>query len=128
MTEPDLTQETPGVQPSPEGSSGSEPEDLKKEPEGPKEKIEDLHAKQYPMRYTIIPLPGGEEGYLNAVTSLFGFVFLWGLAIWCMVDPEGSYDKLSAWKNDVTQMFTWFYIVANPAFTFFVFWLAIRYG
>ena len=24
--------------------------------------------------------------------------------------------------------FTWFYIVANPAFTFFVFWLAYQYG
>lgn len=127
--EPGLTQEIQGLNPRPEGSSESE-DDLKKEVEDLKvqEKIEDLHSKKYPMRFSVIRLPYGNEAYLNAFTCFFGFAFLWGLSIWCMVDPDGSYEKLSSWKDDVTRMFTWFYIVANPAFTFFVFWLAIRYG
>jgi choline-glycine betaine transporter len=90
--------------------------------------MEDRLAKEYPMRFFTVPLPGGGEVYLNGLTSLFGGAVLWGLAIWCTSDPEGSLDKLSEWQLAVTEKFTWFYIVANPAFTFFVFWLAIRYG
>lgn len=133
MNDPMLPPETPGLVPRNEDSVASSSEQHFKratEDDTPKkeETIEDQHAQMYPMRFTTIPLPGGNEAYLNAVTSFFGFAFLWGLSIWCMVDPAGSYEKLTSWKDDVTRMFTWFYIIANPAFTFFVFWLAIRYG
>ena len=71
---------------------------------------------------------GGNEIYLNPFTSFFGFALLWGFSIWCMTDPDGSKAQLDDWKAAVTEKFTWFYISANPAFTFFVFWLAYRYG
>ena len=84
-------------------SDGTPEDDL---PEGVK--LEDWHAKKYPMRFTTISLPifgsagGSAEAYLNSVTSIFGFAFLWGLAIWCMADPDGSNTKLSEWKAEGT--------------------------
>jgi hypothetical protein len=45
-----------------------------------------------------------------------------------MVDPDGALETLTSWQADVTDKFTWFYIVANPVFTFFVLWLVICYG
>ena len=100
-------------------------EELKK----PTKKEPDLSHKadDYPMRNWVINF-GGNEIYLNPFTSLFGFALLWGFSIWCMTDPDGSKDTLDEWKAEVTEKFTWFYISANPAFTFFVFWLAYRYG
>ena len=84
-------------------------------------------ADDYPMRFWVLSL-GGNEVYLNPFTSLFGFAVLWGFSAWCMADPEGSSAQLGGWQSAVTEKFTWFYISANPAFTFFVFWLAYRFG
>lgn len=90
----------------------------------------DEKLERFPIRYIRLRLPSGmgQDIYLNWFTSLFGFAFLWGFAIWCMVSPDAAFEKLNAWQSAVTSKFTWFYIVANPAFTFFTFWLAYRYG
>ena len=45
-----------------------------------------------------------------------------------MASPDEALGTLKEWQTAVTEHFTWFYIVANPAFTFFTFWLAYRYG
>jgi len=104
---------------------------------GDKESSEDVTEKKanilshqaddYPMRATSIPFFGSEIN-LNAVTSLFGFTILWALSIWCMAAPNKANNTLADWTWGVTEKFTWFYIAANPAFTFFVLWLVIRYG
>lgn len=113
-------------------SEDSEPNDLVKvkkesEKEPPERAVLSHRADYYPMRFVSIPFCG-KEIYLNPFTAFFGFAVLWGLAIWCMVDPDGALETLTAWQADVTDKFTWFYIVANPCFTFFVLWLVIRYG
>lgn len=36
--------------------------------------------------------------------------------------------QLDEWFAETIQYFTWFYIVGNPIMTFFIFWLAFRYG
>jgi len=84
-------------------------------------------ADDYPMRVASFPFFGNEIN-LNPFTSFFGFSILWALSIWCMAQPTKANDQLSDWTYGVTEKFTWFYIAANPAFTFFVIWLAIRYG
>lgn len=84
-------------------------------------------ADDYPMRAISIPFFGSEIN-LNGATSLFGFSILWALSIWCMVTPNKAANTLGDWTWGVTEKFTWFYIAANPAFTFFVLWLVIRYG
>lgn len=104
----------------------SSDEDLKKTGKGERQVLSH-QADDYPMRVLSIPLMGNVV-YLNPCTTVFGFAFLWGFSIWCMADPDGANARLSEWKASVTEKFTWFYISANPAFTFFVFWLAYRYG
>jgi len=110
---------------------GSDPssDDLKKTGKTLREDNND----EYPMRYLTIPVPscgplGGGEINLNPFTSFFGFAILWGFAIYCMASPDDALTTLKEWQSNVTEHFTWFYIAANPAFTFFTFWLAIRYG
>lgn len=76
--------------------------------------------ERFPLRSTTITLPNGNEIKFNGLTTLIGFAALWGLAIWCMVDPKGSFKILTDWQASVTDIFTWFYIASNPAFTFFV--------
>jgi len=82
---------------------------------------------KYPMRYVSCTIFGSELS-LNPFTSLFGFAFLWGISVWCMATPSEADARLGEWSDAVTAKFTWFYIVANPSFTFFVFWLAYQYG
>jgi hypothetical protein len=61
-----------------------------------------------------------EEGrpvfLLNPVVSFIGMAILWGLSIWCMVDPENSSAILIDGRYRLTKMFTWFYVGTNPAF------------
>uniref|UniRef100_A0A7S1BLI8 Uncharacterized protein n=1 Tax=Corethron hystrix TaxID=216773 RepID=A0A7S1BLI8_9STRA len=45
-----------------------------------------------------------------------------------MTNPEEANETLGSWKSAVSKHFTWLYIVANPAYTFFLFWLMYRYG
>jgi len=64
----------------------------------------------------------------NAFTSAIGFVMLWGFAGYCMANPETANKTLVDWRNLVSHNFTWFYIGANPAFSFFLVYITYRYG
>lgn len=88
----------------------------------------DQKLERFPVRFFRFKPWFGEDIYFNWFTSFLGFAFLWGLAIWCMAKPDAALEKLSEWQSKVAEKFTWFYIVANPAFTFFTLWLAYRYG
>ncbi len=74
------------------------------------------HHEQFNMREIIIYLPGGSQMRFNPFTSMFAIVVLWGLAIWCMVAPEGASTTIIEWKARVTELFTWFYVGTNPVF------------
>lgn len=80
------------------------------------------------MREMRVPLPFTKGVFCNPVTSFFGIVVLWGIAIWCMVDPEGSYQDLTKAQAAITDIFTWFYIVTTPLMFFFMGYLYIFYG
>lgn len=98
-----------------------------KEPEVLKEDGAVLHHERYGMREIVIPL-GEKEIRFNPLTSLFAIVFLWGLSAWCMSEPDFSRDKLVEFRGDIASMFTWFYVGTNPAFMFFILWVAYRFG
>ena len=55
----------------------------------------------------MIDLPfNGRQLYFNHATSLIGIGILWGLAIWCMADPEGSRAELTRvtrWRMAYTE-------------------------
>jgi len=86
-------------------------------------------AAELPLRATSFRLPCFKgEVYFNAASSLLGLVLLWGLTAYCMARPEEASAALSKWFDDVIDYFTWFYIVANPFLTFFIVWVAWRYG
>ena len=86
-------------------------------------------VKTFPIRETVWNLPFVEgELRFNWFTSFFGLAFLWGIAIFCMGDPEAAKQELDKWFNTTVNLFTWFYIVGNPVMTFFVIWLAYRFG
>ena len=74
------------------------------------------HHELYNMREVVIHLPGGSQMRFNPCASLFAIAVLWGLAIWCMVDPKGASTNLINWRASVTELFTWFYVGTNPAF------------
>lgn len=84
-------------------------------------------AASFPMREIKFNLLGQEVSF-NPTTSAIGFFALWGIAIYCMTTPDEANAKLKDWKSAVTLNFTWFYILANPVLTFFVFWCAYKYG
>jgi len=83
----------------------------------------------YPMRVTTVKLPLIKDPIsFNATVAFIALVVLWGLAIYCMASPDEASSTLGQWFDNVIDMFTWFYIVANPVLTFFVVWVAFRYG
>lgn len=102
-------------------------EDNSSEEDAKKRDVLTHEADDKPMREWSFML-FGKEVYINPFTSLFGFAFLWALSIWCMIVPTQANDRLNEWKTAVSDKFTWFYVVANPSFTFFVFYIACRYG
>eukprot|EP00934_Nitzschia_sp_Nitz4_P002048 Nitzschia sp. Nitz4//scaffold80_size88189//71589//78338//NITZ4_005093-RA/size88189-processed-gene-0.64-mRNA-1//1//CDS//3329558648//2048//frame0 len=75
------------------------------------------HHEQFNIREVVIYLPGGSQIRFNPFASF-----------WCMIDPENANTTLVVWKGRISELFTWFYIGTNPAFMFFVIWLAFRYG
>lgn len=91
--------------------------------------VQAADPSDFPMRAMVIDLPfGGGQLYFNHATSLIGIALLWGLAIWCMVDPEGSREQLITLRQYCALYFTWFYIGTRPIFMFFILWIAFRYG
>lgn len=72
----------------------------------------------------------GATGHIcfNPLTSLIGITALWGLAIWCMVDPGGSKDTLSTARSNVSLMFSWLIIAQKPISFFFTLFIAYKFG
>jgi choline-glycine betaine transporter len=88
-----------------------------------------VEEDQYPMRTFKFTLPFLKDSIsFNPAVTIIGLVPLWGLTIYCMVDPTMAKGTLATWFSEVIDMFTWFYIVANPVLTFFIAWVAYRYG
>jgi len=90
--------------------------------------LEPKANKTYPMRETAFSLPffGGDIRF-NWLVSILGLGVLWGIAIFCMTDPNAK-AVLDTWYNTTILYFTWFFILGNPVMTFFIFWVAYRYG
>jgi len=93
---------------------------------------EDLKATGdtvYPLREASFKVPFSKTDIIfNPAVALIGLVPLWGLAIYGMINPNGAKSAMGASYDNVVELFTWFYIVANPFLTFFIFWVAYRYG
>ena len=83
----------------------------------------------YPMREVVFHLCCFERPLrFNPLTSAIGVGLLWGISLWCIVDPTGSLAEVLLWRSKTTEYFTWFYIGTRPLFLFFVIWLTYRYG
>lgn len=90
---------------------------------------EDFDLEKYPVREWSIQLPFLSQPIsFNPLVSLIGVVFLWGVAIWCMVDPEGSAAEITAWRSEITLNFTWLFIGTRCVFFFFLLYVAYRFG
>ena len=74
------------------------------------------HHEQFHMREVVYDLPGGGQMRFNPFASLFAIVILWGIAIWCIVDPPGASASLGNAMSEVSSLFSWFYVGTNPAF------------
>eukprot|EP00934_Nitzschia_sp_Nitz4_P009058 Nitzschia sp. Nitz4//scaffold199_size41809//4067//6877//NITZ4_007444-RA/size41809-processed-gene-0.55-mRNA-1//-1//CDS//3329540543//9048//frame0 len=107
-------------------SDDDENEDVKEKKPTLEEAV--LHHEQFNMREVVIHLPGGAQMRFNPLASAFATLLLWGLAIWCMVEPENASTTLIAWRGRIAELFTWFYIGTNPAFMVFVLWLTWKFG
>lgn len=87
---------------------------------GPKSTLEvkeaAFHHEQFHMREVIYNLSGGSQIRFNPVSTAFAILVLWGVSIWCMVQPEDANSTLIEWRGRLTELFTWFYIGTNPIF------------
>lgn len=89
---------------------------------------EEEEVARYPMREVTIKLPFFKDPLkFNWLVSVGGIGVLWGVAIFCMTSPDAS-TVLKEWYDTTIQYFTWFYMLGNPVMTFFIFWVAYRYG
>lgn len=85
-------------------------------------------SKGYPMREIAVSLPFFKEDLrFNWLVSFLGLSVLWGISIFCMVSPDAK-ATLNSWYDTTILYFTWFYILGNPVMTFFIFYVAYRYG
>lgn len=106
-----------------DSESGSEDEFVKTA------EVADTDSPKYPLREVTFKIPLLKESIsFNPAVSLIGLVPLWALAAFCMASPDVANSTLLAWFDTVVELFTWFYIVANPVLTFFIFWVAYRFG
>jgi len=97
--------------------------------EDPERRAEfDAESDSFPMRQVSIPLWSNNHAVFNPVTSIFGMAVLWGVAAWCMVDPDTANAELGRLKTETSHYFTWFYIATQPLFLFFIFFIAWRFG
>jgi hypothetical protein len=98
---------------------------MKKEPTD----VDDYDMEKYPVREFEFKLSFMEEKIaFNPVVSLIGIVILWGVSIWCMLDPEGSNKELGEWRSSVTLYFTWLFMGSKCAFFFFLLYTTIKFG
>lgn len=90
---------------------------------------DDTSQFQFPMRETKVQLPFLKDPItFNPTVSFMALVALWGLTAFCMAEPAKASDALGVAFDLVISCLTWFYIVANPILTFFVIWVAFRFG
>ena len=86
-------------------------------------------SKIYPMREISFSVPfSTEKMRFNGLVSFVALAFLWGITIFCMVDPSGAKTELDRWFQTTITYFTWFYILGNPVMFAFVIWIAYKYG
>ena len=86
-------------------------------------------SKFYPMRETSVRVPFSEEKMIfNGLVCFTSLTFLWGIAIFCMVDPSGAKKELDTWFQTTIKYFTWLYIGGHPVRFFFIIWVAYKYG
>ena len=65
---------------------------------------------------------------LNYISSLMGCCILWGLAIWCIVEPDGALARMSIWRYLVSDAFCFFLIGTRIFFLFFAVYVVVKYG
>jgi len=95
-----------------------EEEDLKKQ-----EFDREAHIASFPMRsLSVGPI------CFNPFTSLLGIVILWGVAVWCMVDPDTAVKELVRMRQQSAFYFSWFYVGTRPVWMFYICYVAFRYG
>jgi choline-glycine betaine transporter len=88
-----------------------------------------IQVLDVPMRDVTFALgSSGQHISFNPLTSLIGIIALWGLAIWCMVDPDDAKDVLSTARSNVSLMFSWLIIGQKPVSLFFVLFIAYKFG
>ena len=91
--------------------------------------VSEYDTEKYPLREFEIKFCGmADKIAFNPVVSLIGIVVLWGLSIWCMVDPSGSSEVLTDWRSNVTLSFTWLFMGSKCIFFFFLLFITIKYG
>ncbi|KAL7536083.1 hypothetical protein ACHAXR_006906 [Thalassiosira sp. AJA248-18] len=84
--------------------------------------------KSFPMREMTVSVPFSKQDlHFNWLVSIIGVAILWALAIFCMTSPNAS-EELGKWYTTTVLYFSWFYVLGNPVMTFFIFWVAYRYG
>jgi len=84
--------------------------------------------RTYPMRETRFSLPFFKEDIrFNWFVTASSLAILWGIAIFCMTSSTAK-ANLQEWFSTVILYFSWFYVLGNPVMTFFIFWVAYRYG
>jgi len=90
-------------------------------------------GESYPMRRWEFKLPfcsepvGGTVSF-NPVVSVVAMGIIWGLAGYCMADPDGSLEKLANAKAWVTEYTTSFIIGTTPLFLIFMIYLYFVFG
>ncbi|CAB9506058.1 Glycine betaine/proline/choline [Seminavis robusta] len=119
-------------------------EDLKKEAEDLKKEVptHDPTTRSFPTNaergmiedgaLTVLDVPMREFNMgpisFNPFTSMIGIIALWGLAIWCMVNPEQALENLLETRANVGLYFTWFIIITKPLAFFWVLYIAYKFG
>lgn len=114
--------------------SGEAPEEavaqaVAKDPEAGDESMKELSKDSSATGTTVYPMREVSVGPLkfNWLVSILSLGVLWGITIFCMVSPDAS-TVLGRWYGTTIRLFTWFYILGNPVMTFFIFYVAYRFG
>ncbi|CAK8999742.1 Glycine betaine transporter [Durusdinium trenchii] len=89
---------------------------------------DDKRKSAFPMRTLGFDLPHGGSLSFNPLVSLLGGGLLWGLAIWCMVQPESSLDTLNEWTAWAVKNFSWFFVGVPAFLAFFLLYIFVVYG
>lgn len=89
---------------------------------------DEYDPEKYPFREWKVDIGLSEPICFNPVVSGFGVFCLWGVAIWCMVDPDGASETLTGWRSQITLYFTWLFMGTRCVFLFFLLVVAYKFG